>query len=286
MDAAATMVMSQKHILDGREVDVKPAVPRDKAQSPTAGAGGGIAAGPAARIVANNRSSKITATIITTAGMAESGAVTLPSGIAADGRVSALYSSSQPTAARPTTTSTISQERSALSRSNSPTTAHNNRGGRSVANSPSNKDTQRQGGGSIGGASGSLSSPQRLNNSPNKGGNFGSPDPGGGDYPNTNCIASQAAKASLPFRTSHWNAGSDGGSSAPSSPAGSSIKSEQARKVFVGGLAPSVTDVDFRAYFERFGGIVDAVVMFDRQVGIVQPGLAFDSTMLLLRVGF
>jgi hypothetical protein len=40
---------------------------------------------------------------------------------------------------------------------------------------------------------------------------------------------------------------------------------EQARKIFVGGLAPSVTDADFRAYFEKFGPIVDAVVMFDRQ---------------------
>ena len=67
--------------------------------------------------------------------------------------------------------------------------------------------------------------------------------------------------------------GTDGGSlssslSAPSSPAGSGGKSEQARKVFVGGLAPTVTDTDFRAFFEKFGAIVDAVVMFDRQVRI------------------
>jgi len=39
----------------------------------------------------------------------------------------------------------------------------------------------------------------------------------------------------------------------------------QARKIFVGGLAPSVGDQDFRDYFEQFGLIADAVVMFDRQ---------------------
>ena len=38
----------------------------------------------------------------------------------------------------------------------------------------------------------------------------------------------------------------------------------QTRKLFVGGLAPSVSEQDFRAYFERFGPVVDAVVMFDR----------------------
>lgn len=36
------------------------------------------------------------------------------------------------------------------------------------------------------------------------------------------------------------------------------------RKIFVGGLPPTVTDVEFRAYFERFGPIVDGVVMIDR----------------------
>ena len=34
---------------------------------------------------------------------------------------------------------------------------------------------------------------------------------------------------------------------------------EQARKIFVGGLAPGVADADFRAYFEQFGAIADAV---------------------------
>ncbi|KAG5190568.1 hypothetical protein JKP88DRAFT_175552 [Tribonema minus] len=36
-------------------------------------------------------------------------------------------------------------------------------------------------------------------------------------------------------------------------------------KVFVGGLAPSVTVAEFRTYFEGFGAVSDAVVMFDRQ---------------------
>lgn len=37
------------------------------------------------------------------------------------------------------------------------------------------------------------------------------------------------------------------------------------RKVFVGGLAASVTEADFRAYFERFGKVSDAIVMVDRE---------------------
>lgn len=36
------------------------------------------------------------------------------------------------------------------------------------------------------------------------------------------------------------------------------------RKIFVGGLAGSVTEEEFRTYFERFGVILDAVVMIDR----------------------
>jgi len=42
-------------------------------------------------------------------------------------------------------------------------------------------------------------------------------------------------------------------------------KEQQSRKIFVGGLAPSVSDMDFRVYFEKYGRISDAVVMFDRQ---------------------
>ncbi|CAM9810141.1 unnamed protein product [Phaeothamnion confervicola] len=41
--------------------------------------------------------------------------------------------------------------------------------------------------------------------------------------------------------------------------------SADTNKVFVGGLAPSVTVAEFRVYFEGFGGVTDAVVMFDRQ---------------------
>jgi len=40
---------------------------------------------------------------------------------------------------------------------------------------------------------------------------------------------------------------------------------QQSKKIFVGGLAPSVSDMEFRVYFERYGTINDAVVMFDRQ---------------------
>ncbi|KAE9102555.1 hypothetical protein PF010_g14062 [Phytophthora fragariae] len=36
------------------------------------------------------------------------------------------------------------------------------------------------------------------------------------------------------------------------------------KKIFVGGLAPTVAERDFRQYFEEFGKITDAVVMIDR----------------------
>lgn len=35
------------------------------------------------------------------------------------------------------------------------------------------------------------------------------------------------------------------------------------KKIFVGGLASTVTDTDFRKYFEQFGAITDVVVMYD-----------------------
>ncbi|XP_051133843.1 heterogeneous nuclear ribonucleoprotein 1-like isoform X2 [Andrographis paniculata] len=35
------------------------------------------------------------------------------------------------------------------------------------------------------------------------------------------------------------------------------------KKIFVGGLAPTVTESDFRSYFEQFGTITDVVVMYD-----------------------
>lgn len=37
------------------------------------------------------------------------------------------------------------------------------------------------------------------------------------------------------------------------------------RKLFVGGLPPEVTDVEFKAFFEKFGSILDSVVMIDRE---------------------
>jgi len=37
------------------------------------------------------------------------------------------------------------------------------------------------------------------------------------------------------------------------------------RKIFVGGLAGSVTEVDVRAYFCRYGPLLDATVMIDRE---------------------
>ncbi|KAI5080311.1 hypothetical protein GOP47_0005790 [Adiantum capillus-veneris] len=51
------------------------------------------------------------------------------------------------------------------------------------------------------------------------------------------------------------NNGSGGGLS-PSSVA-------RTKKIFVGGLASSVTESDFRTYFEQFGAITDVVVMYD-----------------------
>lgn len=41
-------------------------------------------------------------------------------------------------------------------------------------------------------------------------------------------------------------------------------KPVESKKIFVGGLAPTVTEQAFRQYFEKFGRLVDAVVMMDR----------------------
>ncbi|KAL7681300.1 putative RNA recognition motif domain, nucleotide-binding alpha-beta plait domain superfamily [Plasmopara halstedii] len=38
----------------------------------------------------------------------------------------------------------------------------------------------------------------------------------------------------------------------------------ESKKIFVGGLAPTIAEQDFRHYFEEFGRITDAVVMIDR----------------------
>ncbi|XP_006414255.2 heterogeneous nuclear ribonucleoprotein 1 [Eutrema salsugineum] len=37
------------------------------------------------------------------------------------------------------------------------------------------------------------------------------------------------------------------------------------RKIFVGGLAPSVTEAEFKKYFAQFGSIMDVVVMYDHK---------------------
>lgn len=39
------------------------------------------------------------------------------------------------------------------------------------------------------------------------------------------------------------------------------------KKIFCGGLPPSVAEATFRQYFERFGEVTDAVVMMDRSTG-------------------
>ena len=38
---------------------------------------------------------------------------------------------------------------------------------------------------------------------------------------------------------------------------------QRTKKVFVGGLAPTVDETAFRQYFEQFGPVEDAVVMYD-----------------------
>ncbi|GMH42273.1 hypothetical protein BSKO_10192 [Bryopsis sp. KO-2023] len=43
------------------------------------------------------------------------------------------------------------------------------------------------------------------------------------------------------------------------------IMSQRSKKVFVGGLAPSVDEKAFREYFERYGMVKDAVVMYDHE---------------------
>nr|GEW94556.1 heterogeneous nuclear ribonucleoprotein 1-like [Tanacetum cinerariifolium] len=44
---------------------------------------------------------------------------------------------------------------------------------------------------------------------------------------------------------------------------GGSPRPIRTKKIFVGGLAASVTDSDFRCYFDRFGLLTDVVVMYD-----------------------
>ena len=49
--------------------------------------------------------------------------------------------------------------------------------------------------------------------------------------------------------------------------AGPQKQFQDIKKVFVGGLSPEVTEEAFRAYFDTFGEITDAVVMMDRTTG-------------------
>eukprot|EP00276_Gloeochaete_wittrockiana_P005058 CAMPEP_0184654176 /NCGR_PEP_ID=MMETSP0308-20130426/11896_1 /TAXON_ID=38269 /ORGANISM="Gloeochaete witrockiana, Strain SAG 46.84" /LENGTH=262 /DNA_ID=CAMNT_0027090063 /DNA_START=80 /DNA_END=864 /DNA_ORIENTATION=- len=51
--------------------------------------------------------------------------------------------------------------------------------------------------------------------------------------------------------------------SAPS--ASRAVSDVRTKKIFVGGLAPTVTNDEFRVFFEKFGHVKDAVVMFDSQ---------------------
>jgi RNA recognition motif-containing protein len=39
----------------------------------------------------------------------------------------------------------------------------------------------------------------------------------------------------------------------------------ESKKVFVGGLAPTVTETELREYFEAYGPVKEAIVMYDRQ---------------------
>lgn len=50
---------------------------------------------------------------------------------------------------------------------------------------------------------------------------------------------------------------------APPPPAGGDAAAQKTRKIFVGGLAPTVDETVLRQYFESFGAVEDAVVMYD-----------------------
>lgn len=47
----------------------------------------------------------------------------------------------------------------------------------------------------------------------------------------------------------------------PSSKHTNGLTSQRTKKIFVGGLAPSVDEQAFRKYFEQYGTVEDAVVM-------------------------
>jgi len=101
--------------------------------------------------------------------------------------------------------------------------------------------------------------------------------PDNGSALSEDCFLRTAIKSMHPKTNHAHQIGGAGmsGTSAKSPGVGASVggtsglinpKSElQSRKIFVGGLAATVTDGEFRSYFERFGSICDAVVMFDRK---------------------
>eukprot|EP00281_Chroomonas_sp_CCMP1168_P012320 CAMPEP_0206281342 /NCGR_PEP_ID=MMETSP0047_2-20121206/39078_1 /ASSEMBLY_ACC=CAM_ASM_000192 /TAXON_ID=195065 /ORGANISM="Chroomonas mesostigmatica_cf, Strain CCMP1168" /LENGTH=244 /DNA_ID=CAMNT_0053711499 /DNA_START=15 /DNA_END=746 /DNA_ORIENTATION=+ len=43
------------------------------------------------------------------------------------------------------------------------------------------------------------------------------------------------------------------------------VDSQKINKIFVGGLAPAVTDADFKEYFEQYGPIQESIVMTDKE---------------------
>ncbi|KAL1342148.1 hypothetical protein HN51_028736 [Arachis hypogaea] len=53
---------------------------------------------------------------------------------------------------------------------------------------------------------------------------------------------------------SGWNSGGNGGNT-------------RTKKIFVGGLPPTLTEEKFRQYFESYGHVTDVVVMFDQNTG-------------------
>ncbi|XP_024532447.1 heterogeneous nuclear ribonucleoprotein 1 isoform X2 [Selaginella moellendorffii] len=67
------------------------------------------------------------------------------------------------------------------------------------------------------------------------------------------------AKKAVP-RDEHQNAVKPGGPGGATSPASSTTRT---KKIFVGGLAPNVSEEEFKQYFEQFGNITDIVVMYD-----------------------
>lgn len=72
--------------------------------------------------------------------------------------------------------------------------------------------------------------------------------------------------------TASARGGTEGSSSSPPSAAalpktaGGSSKSKQGHKIFVGGLAPTVTATDLYNFFKKFGSIVDYTVMVEKEV--------------------